>query len=135
VHRQIGDRFGATDALHVLGRIALAQGDLTTAGSSFLEALANDEHVGNRTGMGIVLDNLAAKASAEGRHLRAVRLGGASEAIKEAAGGHAPPPFIDLPDPREAARESLGEAAVAAAWEEGRVMTLDQAVAYARQDT
>ena len=134
MHREIGDRFGMTDALHVLGRIALADGDLATAGRSFLEALANDEQVGNRTGMGIVLDNLAAKDSAEGRHLRAVRLGGASEAIKEAAGGHAPPPFIDLPDPREAARGELGDAAVAAAWEEGRAMTLDQALAYARQE-
>jgi predicted ATPase/class 3 adenylate cyclase len=135
MHREVGDRFGATDALHVLGRIALAQKDLDTAGASFLEALVNDEQVGNRTGMGIVLDNLAARASALGHHLRAVRLAGASEAIKEAAGGHAPPPFIDLPDPRQAAREVLGDAAVEAAWEEGQAMTLDQAVAYARQET
>jgi hypothetical protein len=63
-----------------------------------------------------------------------VRLGGASEAIKEAAGGHAPPPFIDLPDPRGAARDELGEAAVAAAWDEGRAMTLEQAIAYSREE-
>jgi predicted ATPase/class 3 adenylate cyclase len=133
LHRRAGDLFGATDALHTLGRTAFAQGDLATAAASFLEALDNDEQVGNRTGMAIVMDNLAAKASAEGRHLRALRLGGASEAIKEAAGGHAPPPLIDLPDPREAAREVLGESAVAAAWEEGRAMTLEQAVALARE--
>jgi predicted ATPase/class 3 adenylate cyclase len=133
LHREIGDRFGTNDALHVLGRIALAEGDLTTAGPCFLEALAYDEEVGNRTGMGIELDNLAAIATAEGHHLRALHLGGASEAIKEAAGGHAPPPFIDLPDPREAAREVLGEAVVAAAWEEGRAMTLEHALAYARE--
>ena len=135
IHREVDDRFGATDALHVLGRIALAQGDLATAGRCFLEALTNDERVGNRTGMGIVLDNLAAKASAEERHLPAVRLAGASEAIKEAAGGHAPPPFIDLPDPRQAARVEFGDEAVAAAWEEGRAMSLEQALSYARQET
>jgi predicted ATPase/class 3 adenylate cyclase len=135
LHRQAGDRFGATDALHTLGRTALAQGDLATAARSFLEALDNDEDIGNRTGMAIVLDNLAAKASAEGNHVRALRLGGASDAIKEAAGGHAPPPLIDLPDPREAARDALGDAAVEAAWEEGRAMTLDQALAYARQES
>jgi predicted ATPase/class 3 adenylate cyclase len=134
LHREEGDRFGTTDALHTLGRTAFAQGDLTTAATSFLEALANDEEVGNRTGMAIVLDNLAAKSSAEGNHLRALRLAGASEAIKEAAGGHAPPPLIDLPDPREAAREVLGDAAVVAAWEEGRAMALDQVLAYARQE-
>jgi predicted ATPase/class 3 adenylate cyclase len=135
LHRQAGDLFGVTDALHTLGRTALAQEDLATAASSFLEALNNDEQVGNRTGMAIVMDNLAAKASAEGQHLRALRLAGASEAIKEAAGGHAPPPLIDLPDPREAAREALGKAAVEAAWDEGRAMPLDQALAYARQET
>jgi predicted ATPase/class 3 adenylate cyclase len=134
IHRESGDRFGMTDALHVLGRIALGEGDLTTAVASFLEALDHDEQVGNRTGMGIVLDNLAAAASLRGEHLRALRLGGASEAIKEAAGGHAPPPFIDLPDPRDVAQGALGEAAVAAAWEEGRAMTLEQAVEYARQE-
>ncbi len=134
LHREAGDLFGVTDALHTLGRTALAQGDLATAASSFLEALDNDEQVGNRTGMAIVLDNLAGKASAEGQHLRALRLGGSSQAIKEAAGGHAPPPLIDLPDPREAARAPLGEAAVRAAWEEGRAMTLEQALAYARQE-
>jgi predicted ATPase/class 3 adenylate cyclase len=134
LHREAGDLFGATDALHTLGRTALAQGDLTTAASSFLEALSVDEQVGNRTGMAIVMDNLAAKASAEANHLRALRLAGASEAIKEAAGGHAPPPLIDLPDPREAARQALSDAAVEAAWNEGRAMTLEQAFALAREE-
>ena len=134
LHRDVGDRFGVTDALHVLGRIAMVQGDLDRARESFLEALANDEHVGNRTGMGIVLDNLATLSSMRGDHLVAVRLAGASDAIKEAAGGHAPPPFIDLPDPRDTAGEVLGGSGVRAAWEEGRAMTLEQALAYARQE-
>jgi len=63
-----------------------------------------------------------------------MRLGGASEASKEPAGRHAPPPLIDLPDPRVAARRELGEQAVAAAWEEGRAMPLERALAYARED-
>jgi predicted ATPase/class 3 adenylate cyclase len=133
LHRAVGDRFGATDALLALGRVALAEGDLSTSAASFLEAMANDEEVGNRTGMSIVLDNLAAKARLEGDHVRSLRLAGASEAIKEAAGGHAPPPLIDLPDPRVAARAELDEAAVTAAWEEGRAMPLERALAYARQ--
>ena len=132
-HRQLGDRFGATDALHVLGRIALAEGDLTTAAATSLEALDHDGSVGNRTGMAIALDELAQVASVRGEHTRAARLGGASQSIKEVAGGHAPPPFIDLPDPREAAVDAIGEAAVDAAWKEGRSMTLEHAVAYARE--
>jgi predicted ATPase/class 3 adenylate cyclase len=135
LHREVGDRFGTTDALHALGRVVLAEGDLSTAATCFLQALDNDEEVGNRTGMAISMDNLAAKATSQGNHLRALRLVGASEAIKEAAGGHAPPSFFDNPDPRIAARREIGEAAVMAAWEEGRAMTLDQALAYARRET
>jgi predicted ATPase/class 3 adenylate cyclase len=134
LHREVKDRFGVTDALHVLGRIAIADGDATLARASFLEALGYDEEVENRTGMGIVLDNLATLASLQDDHIRAVRLSGASEAIKDAAGGHAPPPFIDLADPRVAAAEELGEAAVNAAWEEGQAMTLEQALALAREE-
>jgi Flp pilus assembly protein TadD len=134
LHREAGDRFGETDALHTLGRTALAQGDLAVSATSFLQALDNDEEIGNRTGAAIVLDNLAAKASAEGNHLRALRLGGASESIKENAGGHAPPPLIDLPDPRTLARGALSEDALQAAWEEGRAMTLERALDDARQE-
>jgi tetratricopeptide (TPR) repeat protein len=135
LHRGLGDRFGFTVGLYMLGRVALEQGDLTTAQASFLEALDNDALVGNRTGMGVIFDNLAARASRRGGdHLRALRLAGASESLKEAAGGHAPPPLIDLPDPREAARPVLGEAAVRAAWEEGRSMTLEQAIELAREE-
>jgi predicted ATPase/class 3 adenylate cyclase len=132
IHREIGDRFGATVALYALGRTAVEQGDLDVAEASFLEALTNDATVGNRTGIGVILDNLAAKAHIEGDHLRALRLAGASEAIKEAAGAQAPPQFLDLPDPREEARRTLGEAAIAAAWNEGRAMSIEQTVAYAR---
>ena len=133
IHREIGDRFGATVALYALGRTALEQGDMDVAEAGFLEALANDATVGNRTGMGVILDNLAAKARIEGDHLRALRLGGASEAIKEAAGAQAPPQFLDLPDLREAARQELGNAAIEAAWEEGRAMTIDRVLTYARE--
>src|ERR687892_1194860 len=134
IHWEIGDRFGGTVALYALGRTAMEQGDLDVAEASFVEALTHDAAVGNRTGIGVILDNLAAKAGIEGDHLRALRLGGASEAIKEAAGAQAPPEFLGLPDPRQEARGVLGEAAIAAAWNEGRAMTIEQTVAYAREE-
>jgi hypothetical protein len=41
--------------------------------------------------------------------------------------------MLHLPDPREAARHHLTEDEIRAAWEKGRVMTLEQALAYSRQ--
>ncbi|MGH2684699.1 MAG: ATP-binding protein, partial [Actinomycetota bacterium] len=119
IHRERGDVFGETVCLFGLGRTAWEQGDLDIGRSSFLQALDYDERISNRTGMTTTLDNLAAQASGRGEHLRALRLAGASDALKESVGGRAPDPLIDLPDPREAARAELGDAAVGAAWEEG----------------
>jgi predicted ATPase/class 3 adenylate cyclase len=132
IHREIGDRFGQMDALHMLGRSAFDTGDLDEAQACFMETMTVYGEMGNRTGVAIALDNLAAQAIVRGDALRAVRLHGASEAFKELAGGMAPPVLVDLPDPREAAKASLRDEQIRAAEEEGRAMSFDQAIAYAR---
>jgi predicted ATPase/class 3 adenylate cyclase len=134
LHRAIGDRFGQMDALHMLGRAAFQAGDIAEARRSFLETLDVYARLGNRTGIAIALDNLAAQANVQGDPVRALRLGGASAAVKEAAGGEAPPVLVDLQDPREGARSTLSEDQIRAAWEEGRAMTVDQAVALVRAE-
>jgi hypothetical protein len=133
MHVDIGDVFGSMDSLQELGRAALEMGDLDVARSSFIQSLDVLASVGYRTGIAIVLDNLAAQEIRRGKVVRALRLGGSSEALKEAAGGQAPPEFMDLPDPREVARSSLNEEQIESAWEEGRAMSLDEAVSYARE--
>jgi tetratricopeptide (TPR) repeat protein len=90
IHREIGDVFGLMNSLHSLGRAALDMGDVDVARSCFIESLDVVAPLGYRTIVAIMLDNLAAEAIERGRPLRAVRLGGASEALKEAAGGRAP---------------------------------------------
>ncbi len=133
-HRARGDRFGGTIALYAVGRVAFAQGDMARSRAVFLEALDHDENIGNQTGMAVIFENLGAQAAIHGDHVRAVRLGGAASALKEVVGGEAPPSLIDIPDPRVEAREVLGEAAVNAAWEEGRAMPLEQVLSYAREE-
>jgi predicted ATPase/class 3 adenylate cyclase len=132
MHQELGDLFGLMDSLHELGRAALDMGDLETARYCFIQSLDVLAPLGYRTVVAIVLDHLAAEAIKRGRPLRAVRLGGASEALKEAAGGRAPPEFVDLPDPRDLVRMLLSEEEIAMAWDEGRAMSLDEAAAYAR---
>src|SRR5205085_8279291 len=134
LHREIGDRFGQMDALHMLGRAAFEARDMDESRRSFLETLDVYASLGNRTGVAIALDNLAAQANVLGDPILALRLGGASSTIKEQAGGEAPPSLVDLPDPRELSTSTLTEDQIRAAWEEGRAMTVEQAVALARQE-
>jgi predicted ATPase/class 3 adenylate cyclase len=133
-HRELGDAFGLVDALQEQGRAALELGELEVARSSFLETLEGLATLGYRTGVAIALDALAALEMRLGHPVRALRLAGAAEALKEAAGGQVPPEFA-YPDPRPAARTALPEERIASAWAEGRAMSsLDEAVAYAGAD-
>jgi tetratricopeptide (TPR) repeat protein len=130
--RDLGDLFGLIDALGELGRAAIELGDYEVARRSLLEALDPLEAVGYRTAIAIALDSLAELENRTGQPVRALHLAGAAEALKEAAGGQVPPEFAALSDLRRATRNSLSQDRITTAWEEGRKMSLQEAVAYAR---
>ena len=56
-------------------------------------------------------------------------------AVKGARRRRSWPDLITLPDPRERARPLLSDAKIEAAWQEGRRMSLEQVIAYARERT
>ena len=134
LHRDLGDMFGLTGELYVLGRVAAETGDLDTARRHYLETLDNMELIQERTGIALILDNLANLANLGGRPQDAMRLAGASESLKEFVGGEAPPELIHLPDPRALARALLSEDEIEVAHAEGRAMSLEEALAYARRE-
>jgi predicted ATPase/class 3 adenylate cyclase len=134
LHQELDDFFGMHGSMHVVGRAAAEMGDLDTARRVLLQTLDMEEQAGDRTGMALSLDNLVDQELRRGNAIRAMRLAGASEAIKEGVGGQAPPELVDIPDPRERARRLLGEDEIRTAWDEGRAMTLQEATAYAREE-
>jgi tetratricopeptide (TPR) repeat protein len=133
IHQELGDLFGIVGSLYVVGRAAAQLDDLDTAEAHFIQILAIDEAVGERTGLALSLDALADLEISRGNLVRAMRLAGASEVIKEGVGGQAPPDLIALLDPRERARPLMSEQEIEKAWEQGRRMSLEQALAYARE--
>jgi predicted ATPase/class 3 adenylate cyclase len=132
-HRELGDLFGIVGSLSVVGIAAAQLGDLDTAQAHFLETVAIEEAVGERTGLALSLDNLADLEIRRGNLVRAMRLAGASEVMKEGVGGQAPPEVITLSDPRGRARPVMSQQEIETAWEEGRRMSIEQAIAYARE--
>ena len=78
------------------------------------------------------LEGLAWAAGGEGQLVRVARLLGAAEALREKHGTPvAPVERADYASSLAAAREGLGDEAFAAAWAEGRAMSLEAAVALA----
>jgi predicted ATPase/class 3 adenylate cyclase len=130
-----GDLWGIALTSGQLSATALRRGDYERAHSTAFEALDANEQLGNTLGMAVSIQALAILAVRVGRPEVGVRLAGVVDRIREAAGGEAPPILVGLEDPREVARGSLAEQLMASLYEEGRAMSVDEAVAYARRES
>lgn len=133
LHKDLGDLFGIHGDLYVLGRAVTDAGDLDAARELFLETLDMAEHFGSSTGVALSLDLLAVLDADRRKPARAMKLAGASAAIKDSIAGEAPPELLDLPDSLERARSLITDEEVKAAWQAGQRMSVDEAIAYARE--
>jgi tetratricopeptide (TPR) repeat protein len=127
--------FGVFRALLALGYTLFEQGDVVDAEARFCEGLALSREWPLLTLITIGLDGLAMVAAARGRPLRAARLWGATEALREATGEQRWHVFQHSYDSTlAAAHAQVPEADWAAAWAAGRALTAVQAVAEALED-
>jgi tetratricopeptide (TPR) repeat protein len=132
LRREIGDRFLLAYSLRRLAEIALLQGDYSAAESYYREAHSDVAETGGKAGVATSLAGFAGLALAQGQAIRAVRLYGAAQSILQALNWRLPPA-----DEQEYERalakvhQQLDEPAFKAAWEEGRMLSIDQAIAYA----
>jgi tetratricopeptide (TPR) repeat protein len=120
---------------YYLAVVLLRQGDAAAA-RAILEAEFLPFVLKAGRGQARCLETFAAVAVAEGAAGRAAHLFGAAEALRE-AGSFAQMPADQGPYEASVAavRSLLGEAEFAAAWAEGRAMSLDQAIAEALSAT
>jgi predicted ATPase/class 3 adenylate cyclase len=134
IWRRLGERLHIAFDLLWLAYAHGRAGHREEARSAGLEALELFGEVDNHTGIGITFTALAFLATWEGRHEDAIRLAAASESVKARVGG--PPGAIGgllEGDPEAEARAHLSEEAAQRAWEEGLALSVDQAVAMARE--
>jgi tetratricopeptide (TPR) repeat protein len=136
VSQALQHRAGKANALSARSEVALAQGDLARARASLVESLASFRQAGMRWNVIRGLEIMAAIDAAERQPVRAARLFGAASALREALGAPLPPPDRPAYDCAvESARGQHGKQAFAAAWDAGRAMALEQAIAYALNAT
>jgi hypothetical protein len=88
--------------------------------------------MGSKRGITESLSSLARLAAASGEPERAAPLLGVAEALFEEIGIRMDPnDRMEFDHSLAATRSRLGEEAFTAAWEQGRAMTVEQAIAYA----
>ncbi len=124
--REVGEKENASEIVCYLGKVAVLQGDDAAAQRLFQEALAP----GYRPLTLFGLEGLADVATRQGKPVWAARLLGAAQALHETRGTPLPPVWrADYERAVAAARAQLDEKTFAAAWAEGRAMTLEEVLA------
>ncbi len=132
IWREFGDKQHIAMALANLGLVASGQGEYPLARSFYEECVAIRQALGDKQGIAYTLEGFAGLAVAQGQGKRAARLLGGVESLREAIRAPvAPANQADHDRKVSAARSALGEQAFAAAWAEGRAMTLEQAISEA----
>jgi tetratricopeptide (TPR) repeat protein len=130
--RETGDLGSVAWACYELGKLHQAQDDFGAAHSCYAEALSLGREMIHSPSLPRFLEAVASLAVAQGEAERAGRLYAAAERSREAKGTPlTPSERKEYERYFTAARAALGEQSFAAAWSEGRAMTLEQAIEYA----
>jgi DNA-binding CsgD family transcriptional regulator len=128
LQRAIGHTWGEIFSLSLLAELAHDRGDSVECADRYRAAIRLSQTNGDRAFLAAGLTGLGLMAAERGEAVSATRLLGAAEALREAHGSWA---FTRMSDKShaasEATRAALGEAAFAAAWADGRVMSPEEA--------
>ena len=137
IKRELGHRQRIASSLNSLGNLATEQGDLDSARALYQEALVIGRDLGDRLGIASSLEGLAEVIAARDDPLRAARIWAAAERLRAEFGAPLTPKDRPNYDRRvAAARAARGDdAAFDRSWQEGRALTLQQALELAVQET
>jgi non-specific serine/threonine protein kinase len=134
LYREMEDKWGIITCLVNLGLISVILEHPAQAKALMREVMQLSLELDEKIGSVYSFFGLACVAALEGHPARAARLWGTSEAVREAAGIEIVPSTYTVTRYESRlteVRDRLGEAAFEEAWEQGKAMTPEEAVAYA----
>jgi predicted ATPase/Tfp pilus assembly protein PilF len=132
VAREIRDIWSLSVGLGSMGRLALRQGHRSEAVALLAEALQLSKQRGAKRMTSECLDGLAQAAAEQGEHVRAARLSGAADALREAIGSSLSAAERTVQDQYlSPVRAALGDHEFEAQRAAGRAFGIDEAVSYA----
>jgi predicted ATPase/class 3 adenylate cyclase len=129
--QEMGDKDGISDLLDIQGRAALGRGEYKQAKSLFGEGLTLNQEMGDKSGLALCLMGFAAVAVAQGEGGRAAVLFGAAETLREST---APFQRVYFEPHLAEAQSQLDGQIWERKWQEGKGMSLEQAIEYAIEE-
>jgi tetratricopeptide (TPR) repeat protein len=134
--REMGDRRGSAYALNNQAIMMYRQGNYAAAWENHAESLKIRRELADRRGIAFSLEGIAILAAARQRVERAARLFGAAQALRKAIGlPLAPVDRADYEHGLALARAGLSAEAFVSAWTEGSALEIEEAVAYALEES
>jgi DDE superfamily endonuclease len=132
--RALGERWYESQILRTLALTSTLQGRHHQAEDELRECLEVALELGDLAGVALDLDRLGQAAVALGQPERAVVVAGAADRLRESVGGGLTVESgrWETEHPRDAARRQLTDTEIDRAWAQGRAMSLEDALAYAR---
>ncbi len=135
IFRDMGDNWGIALPLRNLGALAIRQGDYDRAVARLKESLVALRELREKWFISRSLETLAEAFALGGDGLRAARLFGAAETLRETIGASVLAFYrADYERGLAALRVRLDEETLAAEWAKGRAMTLEEALEYAMDE-
>lgn len=131
IRRELGDRRGISLSLGNLANLALRGGDLLAARALGAESLVIGREIGDQRQIAHALDGLAAVHAGMASPVHAAHIWGAVERLREAASLPSPIGQSDYDAAVAMARAQCVGDDFSRAWQEGRTLTLEQAVVLA----
>jgi predicted ATPase/class 3 adenylate cyclase len=131
---ELNDTWGLGNALAVLGDLASMRGAHVEARDLALRSIDLWEDQGNALVIASQIRFMANAAHSAGKPERAAKLAAAAAAHLEKVRAKLPDAFFPFRDPGEAAAELLNPETFDRLWAEGWAMSLEEAVAYAREE-
>ncbi len=132
--REMGTTTKTPSTLHNLAYVALHQGDHRKSAALFGESLAIFREQDDKKGVAECLAGIAGVMGIRGKAKQAATLFGAAETARESLGATLwPANRMDHDRNVAAVRSQLDDSTFAAAWDQGRALTLEQAIADAMQ--
>jgi tetratricopeptide (TPR) repeat protein len=136
IRRELGDRRGIAVSLDSLGNVAYDQGDYSASRVLLEESLAIMRDLGNPWGIALSLEGIAPAIAALGSPDRAACIWGAAGRLREENGSPLSPNERSRHDEQvSAARAAMNnDVLFDGAWNEGRNLTMEQAIALALEN-
>ncbi len=131
LQREVGDRAAIAISLNNLANVIRTQADLRRAGALYVESVRVNRELGDNWGLAYLLEDIGCLRAMEGRGEQALQLVGAASALRETIRAPLSPVEQAKLDKALAALPDFPAAQRQAAWEAGRALTVEQAVALA----